>query len=56
VRFGGLSDAVNMRTGEVNTQRSAVPSEINPERDIPPDLIQDIKKIPTPFNGYNTAW
>lgn len=55
-RFGGLSDAVNMRTGEVNTQRSTVPSEPTSEKDIPPDLLQDIKRIPTPFKGYNTAW
>ena len=55
-RFGGLSDAVNMRTGEVNTQRSTVPHETAAELSIPPDLLQDIKKIPTPFKGYSTAW
>lgn len=55
-RFGGLSDAVNMRTGEVNTQRSTVPSDTLPEQDILPDLLQDIKRIPTPFKGYNTVW
>ena len=53
-RFGGLSDAVNMRTGEVNTERSRVP--VTTEGDIPPDVLQDIKKIPTPFKGYKTAW
>lgn len=55
-RFGGLTDAVNMCTGEVNTQRSTIPSEPTSEQGIPPDLLQDIKRIPTPFRGDNTAW
>jgi hypothetical protein len=25
-------------------------------QDIPPDLIQDIRRIPNPFTGYPTRW
>ena len=53
-RFGGLSDAVSMRTGEVNTERSTVTADA--AQDIPPDLLQDIRRIATPFTGYRTAW
>ena len=24
--------------------------------DLPPDLIQDIRRLPTAFKGYDTAW
>ena len=24
--------------------------------DIPPDVIQDIRRLPTAFKGYDTAW
>jgi probable F420-dependent oxidoreductase len=43
-RYGGLTDALNlhMETGE--------------GEDLPPDLLQDIKRLPTPFRGYQTAW
>lgn len=44
-RFGGLADAISLRadpTGEGD--------------DVPPDLIQDIKRVATPFLGYETAW
>jgi probable F420-dependent oxidoreductase len=44
-RFGGLSDAINVRADSTTSGG-----------DIPPDLIQDIKRIPTPFEGYRTAW
>jgi probable F420-dependent oxidoreductase len=44
-RFGGLSDALNLRadSGEAGDA-------------IPPDLLADIKRIATPFRGYRTAW
>ena len=44
-RFGGLSDAVNMRA---DSSENGDP--------IPPGLIQDIQRIGTPFTGYQTAW
>ena len=44
-RVGGLSDALNMRAESA--------SEGN---DVPPDLLQDIKRIGTPFKGFKTAW
>jgi len=44
-RFGGLSDAINLRADSTGGGG-----------DIPPDLIQDIKRLPTPFQGYKTAW
>lgn len=44
-RFGGLSDALNMRAD--STTEGA---------DVPPDVLQEIKTIPTPFQGYRTAW
>ncbi|HXT81281.1 MAG TPA: TIGR03617 family F420-dependent LLM class oxidoreductase [Acetobacteraceae bacterium] len=43
-RFGGLSDALNMR------------ADSSTHQDLPPDLLQDIKRIPTPFRGYRTVW
>ncbi len=42
-RFGGISDTIG--TG----------GEGNQEADFPPDLIQDIQKIPRRFEGYQTA-
>jgi len=44
-RFGGLSDAVSLRGDS-----PAAGAEI------PPDVIQDVKQIATPFQGYKTAW
>jgi probable F420-dependent oxidoreductase len=44
-RFGGLSDAINMRADSSGAGD-----------DVPPDLLQDIKRIATPFNGYRTPW
>ncbi len=44
-RFGGLSDAINLRA---DSSSAGV--------DTPPDVIQEIKRIPTPFQGYKTDW
>ncbi len=44
-RFGGLSDAINLRADSSSAGG-----------DTPPDVIQDIKRIPTPFQGYKTDW
>jgi probable F420-dependent oxidoreductase len=44
-RFGGLSDALNLRADSSGTGD-----------DLPSDLLQDIKRIPTAFQGYRTAW
>jgi len=43
-RFGGLSDALNVGG------TTLVPTGL------PPDLLADIKRIPTVFTGYRTAW
>lgn len=43
-RFGGVSDAVGLSGGYGTRQ------------DVPPDLVQDIRRIPTSFTGYRTAW
>ena len=43
-RFGGVSDAVYASTS----------IDIRP--DLPPDLLQDIRRIPTVFTGFDTAW
>ena len=43
-RFGGLSDALNLR------------ADARTGGNVPPGLIQDIKRIPTEFVGYRTAW
>ena len=43
-RFGGLSDALNLQVDPASP------------RDLPPDLLQDIKRLPTQFVGYRTAW
>jgi hypothetical protein len=44
-RFGGLSDALNLRADS-----SAAGG------DVPPDVIQEIKRIATPFQGYRADW
>lgn len=44
-RFGGLSDAINMRA---DSSEAGDP--------VPPDLLQDIKRVATPFQGYRTPW
>jgi hypothetical protein len=44
-RFGGLSDALNLRADSSSAGG-----------DVPPDVIQDIRRIATPFQGYRTAW
>lgn len=44
-RFGGLSDAINLR-----------PDSSNYGGDVPPDVIGEIKRIPTRFQGYRTGW
>ncbi len=44
-RFGGLSDAISLR-GDAPAAGA----------EIPPDVIQDVKRIETPFQGYKTAW
>jgi probable F420-dependent oxidoreductase len=43
-RFGGLSDALNVGGTTI------APTGL------PPDLLQDIKRIPTKFTGYRTPW
>ena len=43
-RFGNASDALNASVNQ------ATPS------DMPPDLVQDIQRIPVKFKGYKTAW
>jgi hypothetical protein len=42
--FGGLSDCVSA------SPNSSVPSSI------PPDVLQDIRRIPSRFRGFKTAW
>jgi probable F420-dependent oxidoreductase len=44
-RFGGLSDALNLRADSSGAGG-----------DVPVDVLQDIKRIPTAFQGYKTAW
>ena len=43
-RFGGVSDAVGLSGGYGVRQH------------VPPDLIQDIRRIPGVFSGYQTTW
>ena len=43
-RFGGLSDALTLRADATTGD------------DVPPDLIQEIKRIPTKFEGYRTVF
>jgi len=44
-RFGGLSDAITLQ-----------PDSSGSGGDVPADLIQDIRRIATPFRGYKTPW
>jgi alkanesulfonate monooxygenase SsuD/methylene tetrahydromethanopterin reductase-like flavin-dependent oxidoreductase (luciferase family) len=44
-RFGGLSDTINLRADAQSA-----------DTNVPPDVIQEIKRIATPFAGYKTAW
>lgn len=43
-RFGGLSDAISLR------------AEGAAGDDVPREVIAEIQAIPTPFQGYQTAW
>jgi probable F420-dependent oxidoreductase len=43
-RFGGVSDAVAPSGG------------YGMHQDLPPDLIQDLRRIPSPFKGHPTIW
>ena len=43
-RFGGISDTLN----------ASMSSDVDPK--LTPDLIQDIRRIPTRFEGYKTNW
>jgi probable F420-dependent oxidoreductase len=43
-RFGGVADTIALSGG------------YGIHQDIPPDLIQDIRRIPSPFTGHLTAW
>jgi probable F420-dependent oxidoreductase len=43
-RFGGVADAVTLSGGYGVRQH------------LPPDLIQDIRRIPSSFGGYRTEW
>lgn len=44
-RFGGLSDAVSLRADSSGAGD-----------DVPPDVIQEIKRVPAVFRGYKTDW
>ena len=44
-RFGGLVDALGLATDSSHDGG-----------DIPAEVLQDIKRIPTPFQGYKTPW
>ncbi|MFL5288893.1 MAG: TIGR03617 family F420-dependent LLM class oxidoreductase [Rhodopila sp.] len=44
-RFGGLSDALNLRADSSGAGD-----------DVPPDVLQEIRRIPVAFQGYRTAW
>jgi hypothetical protein len=43
-RFGGCIDMVY----------ASISSDIQPK--IPPEILQDIQRIATPFNGFKTNW
>ena len=43
-RFAGITDAVTLSGG------------YGVHQDIPPDLIQDIRRIPSAFTGFQTSW
>ena len=42
-RFGGLSDTVSLTTPTADADS------------IPPDLIEELRTIPTPFTGFTAA-
>ena len=44
-RFGGVSDALNLRADSSSAGG-----------DVPPEVIQEIRRIATPFEGYQTPW
>ena len=44
-RFGGVSDALNLRADSSSAGG-----------DVPPEIIQQIKRLGTAFQGYKTAW
>ena len=43
-RFGGVADGVYARAAEGDAAF------------LPPDLVQDIRRIPSPFQGHRTSW
>jgi len=43
-RFGGVSDAVTLSGG------------YGVRQDIPPDLVQDLRRIPSAFTGFAAGW
>jgi probable F420-dependent oxidoreductase len=43
-RFGGVADSIALSGG------------YGVRQEIPPDLVQDIRRIPSPFTGFSTAW
>ena len=43
-RFAGVTDAVTLSSG------------YGVRQDIPPDLIQDIRRVPAIFTGLQSAW
>ena len=43
-RFGGVSDAVALSGG------------YDMHQEIPPDLVQDLRRIPSAFTGFGTGW
>jgi hypothetical protein len=43
-RFGGVADTVNLSGG------------YGVRQDIPPDLVQDIRRLPSAFRGYRSDW
>lgn len=43
-RFGGLVDTISTGNADRDTAN------------LPPDVLQDIRKLPSPFTGYTTPW
>ncbi|HTK88796.1 MAG TPA: TIGR03617 family F420-dependent LLM class oxidoreductase [Verrucomicrobiae bacterium] len=43
-RFGGIADGIYARAAEGDAAF------------LPPDLVQDIRRIPSPFQGHRTSW
>jgi hypothetical protein len=37
-------------------ERGALSGGYGVQQDIPPDLIQDLQRIPTAFTGFATGW